>query len=121
MYGAEKKPTNIMSAAYRRAVLLTQYYLTTRGCGHTHAAVQGVSATPEAKLLVQHRDAGRRLGLDRDKFVTIDDVLGHRLRGLRAPLVVDNDVLIHLLHDLTREIDLLTEDRQKLEKEHASA
>lgn len=85
---------------------IVAYLDSTRGAGHTRAAIEGADATGAIVVFDSYASANLlnppRAGLA--ESIVLTDLM--RLRGCRKPLVMDNFALRNLLLGLLREIDM---------------
>lgn len=93
---------------------LVEYYDSTRSIGHTKLMLHGLTGSDGAVLLSHNADYGKKLVHDADcdihTILTIGNVEG--LRGLRAPLAIDNFALRTLFIEAVSEYSkVLVENR----------
>lgn len=86
---------------------LVLYLDTTRRVGHTTAIMRGAIDVPETRIVVANLADGRHMekNLMRAQVIPLDNLFA--LRGLRAPLVLDNAALLRLMRESLREIERL--------------
>ena len=98
---------NKIAKAKAKVDWLFNYYMSTRGVGHTTVIMNGAITSKNALLLGCNFDRSRLLAKGCENITPITWL--QRLEGIRSPLVLDNSAITELLievRDALGEIDL---------------
>lgn len=79
---------------------LLNYYRRTMGVGHTHLAMDGLDNSKDGLMVCVNYRQGLNLGLNKEQFITLDDFMNLKTRGIRKPIVLDNFTVQYLLCEL---------------------
>lgn len=101
---------------------IVKYYDDARGVGHTEALVAGLMHHSDRTIFVAHtvdwaRNVARGTGRKDIVPLSLDQVGGGKLRGLRAPMVLDHHAVVELLKAAMREADASRSEVHGLEVE----
>ena len=80
---------------------LAFYYMSTRGVGHTTVMREGALAHPSAIVIAATQATAENSGVGRSNAQSIYNL---RLRGLRAPLALDNSAIFLLVTEAASRI-----------------
>ena len=104
--GFEREIMDVLGRLYK----LLHYYTSTRQIGHTTALLNGARMTHNVVILAhtqQHADHLVTQCYSMARARAWYGLADHTFMGLRAPLLIDNSAMLHILSDATREIESL--------------
>jgi len=100
-----------------KLIILYDYYLNTRGCGHTKLMIDGVKNYDREKILLAHKIS---YGKDLVNDIKCDIVSWNnlnKLKGKRIPIAIDNGTMCLILEESIDLISNLKEEHEKLKQE----